>query len=65
LNANSLIQWKTHTSEESKRGKLEKFVIADADDLSETNFACMTHYYDWNQTTLDFKYDKDLRTLTI
>lgn len=65
LSANSLKKWIVDASSESKRGHLEKLVITNAEDLNNTNFACMTTEADWSHSALKLAYDSDKKTLTI
>ena len=65
LSAKSLKKWNVDVSEESKRGYLNKLVITNAEDLSSTNFACMTTDDDWTHKALKPYYDSDMKTLTI
>jgi hypothetical protein len=65
LSANSFKKWIIDASSESKRGHLDKLVITNAEDLNNTNFACMTTYADLSHTSVKYAYDSDKKTLTI
>ena len=65
LSANSIKKWNVDVSEESKRGNLLSIVITNAEDLKDTDFACMTADADWAQTDLSYSYNDANKTLTI
>jgi len=67
LSANSIKKWiQNENSNSVDQGiKIDKFVIADASDLKETDFACLNNGDMYNLVTLPFAYDDDTMTLSI
>jgi hypothetical protein len=67
LSANSIKKWILNDDSRSKASgiKIDKFVITNAEDLKNTDFACVANGADYSKTDLKFSYSEEDLTLTL